>query len=94
MVNQRFLKRKLMILSLGIVVTCFSGNLQAAEYIQMKQGYQPVVSLEEINRRVMLAVSGDKMVPLEEGSVGRRTYLEKVSTVAVQEEPKESSQAS
>ncbi len=76
MVNQSFLKGKLIIVTLGLFAAGFSQSLYAAEYIQMKQGYQPVVSLDEMNRRVVLAVGESKMVPLEEGSVGRRTYLQ------------------
>lgn len=68
--------RALMILSLALFSA--ESSVFAAEFIQMKaQGYQPVVTPEEANRRVELGLRGDKMIPLEDGGTGRRTYLEK-----------------
>lgn len=77
MKNQISLMRALMILNLAVFSA--SSPSFAAEFIQMKaQGYQPVVTAEEANRRVELGLRGDKMIPLEDGGTGRRTYLEKI----------------
>ncbi len=77
MKNQTSLMKALIILNLALFSA--SSPSFAAEFIQMKaQGYQPVVTAEEANRRVELGLHGDKMVPLEDGGTGRKTLLEKI----------------
>ncbi len=77
MKNQTPLMRALMIVNLALLFA--AAPSYAAEFIQMKaQGYQPVVTAEEANRRVKLGIRGDEMIPLEDGGTGRKTHLEKV----------------
>lgn len=91
MKNQISPTRVMMILS--VVFFSASSSLSAAEFIQMKaQGYQPVVTAEEANRRVELGLHKDKMVPLEEDGLGRQTYLEKTQAAKSQAVPDASQQ--
>lgn len=69
-----------------LALTVFPLSVSAAEYVQMKaQGYQPVITPQEAQRRVELGLDKDKMVPLAQDGLGRKTILEAVK--AGQSEP-------
>jgi hypothetical protein len=68
-------------------VLLFSPALYAAEYISMKaQGYQPIISVNEANRRDSVKLEKSDMTPISHQGTGRRTDLEKPAAprVAVQ----------